>query len=160
MKIEKMDQKLALSIIEEAIKTALEEEKNAVYNVKNKEIIKEPTINSKSITELNAGYIPLGVKELDNYIFSNYRQTMVVLRSNNFTKENMINVLSKKYLDDNYSKYSDKGFFIGYDLSQLQDDLTNKCVAEGNYDIENVKGYGIFADTLSKKHLVINTTKI
>lgn len=160
MKIEKMDQKLALSIIEEAIKTALEEEKNAVYNVKNKEIIKEPTINSKSITELNAGYIPLGVKELDNYIFSNYRQTMVVLRSNNFTKENMINVLSKKYLDDNYSKYSDKGFFIGYDLSQLQDDLTNKCVAEGNYDIENVKGYGIFADPLSKKHLVINTTKI
>ena len=178
MKVEKMDQVLALSIIEEAIKVALEEEKSAAYNVKkeiistsniqasvniSKEIIKNNSnslTEQKQITDSNIGYVALGVKELDNYIFSNYRQTLVVLKSNSFTKENMVNIFGKKFLDDNYSKYSDKGFFMGYDLVQLQDDLINQCVMEGNYDIENVKGYGIFADPLSKKHLIVNTSKI
>lgn len=137
MKVEKMDQVLALSIIEEAIKVALEEEKSAPYNVKkeiistsniqasvniSKEIIKNNSnylTEQKQITDSNIGYVALGVKELDNYIFSNYRQTLVVLKSNSFTKENMVNIFGKKVLDDNYSKYSDKGFVMCYDFVQL-----------------------------------------
>lgn len=158
-KWEKLDNAQALTIISSALKIAVEEENNANYS---KEIVvnKISSAVSSAMNDLEYGYIALGIKGQSNYVFSNYRQSLVVLGANDFSKQNLINIVGKKYLDENYEKLNDKGAFVGYDLASFQDDCVNACISEGNYNIENIKGYGIFADPLSKNHLIINTEQI
>lgn len=116
--------------------------------------------NEKITNELKYGYEPLGIRGEDNYIFSNIRQSLVVLASKDFNKLKMINIFGRNYLDENYSITDNKGNFKGHDLLTLQDNIIMDCIRLGNYSIENIKGYGIFQDPLNKGELIINTEKI
>ena len=136
-----------LEIINEYITSEINEQEN---NNNNEEII----------NELKYGYEPLGIRGEDNYIFSNIRQSLVVLASKDFNKLKMINIFGRSYLDENYSIIDNKGNFRGHDLLTLQDNIIMDCIRLGNYSIENVKGYGIFQDPLDKGELIINTEKI
>lgn len=134
---------------------------------KNKSIEKNTV--SKTFTEtkpnfvfgqLENGYQALGIKGTDNYVFSNYRQSLIILSSKDFTKANIINIFGKSFLNQKYSITDDKGHFKGYDMTALQNDVVEACIREGNYNIENIKGYGIFANPLSKGNLIVNTENI
>lgn len=116
--------------------------------------------NEETINELKYGYKALGIRGEDNYIFSNIRQSLIVLASKDFNKLKMVNIFGRNYLDENYSIIDNKGNFKGHDLLTLQDNIIMDCIRLGNYSIENVKGYGIFQDPLNKGELIINTEKI
>lgn len=125
-----------------------------------KEIIKVDHTDLKRIKKPKSGYKSLGIFEGNNYIYSYYRQSLVMLTSKDFTKQNMINILGLEYLNEKYPVFNNKGDRVGYDLSNLQNDLVKECVNRGIYQLDTIKGFGVYKDPLSKGNLIINTTEI
>lgn len=93
-------------------------------------------------------FVALGIRGTENFVFSNYRKTVIVLSGTDFSKASLINNFGKEF----YSTFEDS--------TDAQDYIVSACIEKGIYDVEEQKGYGIFVDSLDKDELVINTSNI
>lgn len=109
--------------------------------------------------KLNDFYIALGYIEEESFIYSKMIKSVVSLKANSFTKPNLINILGIDFVNS-FPKFNEKGKVCGIDLDLIQSTLRKDCIDNDIFDLENIKGWGIFKDPLSPSDLIINTDKI
>lgn len=105
--------------------------------------------------ELQNGVKFLGYSAEHNYIYSEFKNTFFALSSNDFTKNNLMNKFGPEFL--NSCRVVKKDGSISYDIDAITREIILGCKSSGIFDMENIKGTGIFIDPINPNALIVNT---